>query len=169
MIKNKFRTNEEIKADKVRVIDETGEDLGVMSAKDGLRIAESKGLDIIEIAPQVNPPVVRIQDFDKFRYEQEKKEKKKRQQQKGGDIKRIRITPRIAKNDLDLKARRTIEFLEEGNRVEIQIFLKGREKANKDFAKNKLEEFLQSLEADFKRASEPRYTGRGFQIQIIKK
>lgn len=168
---NTTKINDQIIAKEVRVIDEKGNDLGVKTIEEALSEAEKSGMDLIEVASQAKPPVTKILDYDKFRYEQEKKEKQKKKQQKGGDTKKVQITPRTAKNDLDLKARRVIKFLEEGNRVEIQIFLKGREKANKDFAKKKLEEFLDSLlvSVDFKRLSAPRYSGRGFQLQIVKK
>jgi len=153
----------------VRVVDEKGENLGVLPLEKALAIAFEKNLDLIEVAPEVSPPVTRILSFDKYRYQQKKEERKKKRQQKSKEMKRVRITPRAAKNDLEIKARRVSGFLEIGHRVEVNIFLRGREKANKDFAKKKLVEFLEMIEVPHETAAEPRYIGRGFVVQVAKK
>lgn len=166
---NKVRINNQIKAREVRVVDEKGENLGVLPLEKALAIAFEKNLDLIEVAPEVSPPVTRILSFDKYRYQQKKEERKKKRQQKSKEMKRVRITPRAAKNDLEIKAKRASGFLESGHRVEVNIFLRGREKANKDFAKKKLIEFLEMIEVPHETAAEPRYAGRGFVVQVAKK
>ncbi len=163
---DKINTNEGIRAKEVRLIDEKGENLGVKSKEEALKLAKEKELDLIEIAPQASPPVAKIYSFDKFRYEKKKEEQKEKKKNKQKEMKRVQITPRSAKNDLEMKARRAEKFLKENHRVEVFIFLRGREKANKEFAKGKLEEFLKMIEVEHKQTMEPRYTGRGFITQI---
>lgn len=141
-----------------------------MSKADALSLAKEKELDLIEISPNANPPVARIMSFDKFRYEEEKKLKKQKAQQKGHDQKQVQISVRSAKNDLELKAARASDFLEKGHPVNVVMVLRGREKRNKDWAKQKLDEFLNDMiTVEHKRLSEPRWGGRGMNIQIIKK
>ncbi len=164
-----YRINNDIKADEVRVIDENGENLGVKPLKEAVALAEERGFDLIEIAHEAKPPVAKIQNFDKFRYQKEKEERKRRQAQKNKEMKRVRITPRVAKNDLETKAKKVREFLEAGHRLEIGIFLRGREKANKDFAREKLNEFLEMIDVEFDVVQEIKYSGRGFSTQITKK
>lgn len=131
-------------------------------------MAKEADLDLIEIVPNANPPVTKIYDYDKFRYEKQKEEQKKRKKQKKQEMKSIGISPRTAKNDLETKARKIDEFLEDGHRVEVRIQLKGREKANKGFAKDRLLEFVDMLETPIKVTSKPNYTGRGFSMQVVK-
>lgn len=150
-------------------MDESGENVGIMSRDKALALAREKGLDLIEIVRMATPPVVRIMNFDKFRYQRDKEEKKQRQAQKNKDIKHVRITPRAAKNDLQTKARRASEFLKDGYKVEINLFLRGREKYNKEWALKKLEEFLLIIEEPYQRGMEPKQGGRGYVIQITKK
>ena len=151
------------------MIDERGEDIGVLSKEDALALAKEKGLDLVEIAPQAKPPVARIISFDKFRYQQEKEAKKKQQKQKTKDMKHVRITPRAAKNDLEMKAQQARKFLENGHRLEINLFMRGREKANRQFGLQKLHNFLEMLETPHEITMQPRYSGRGYTAQIVKK
>ncbi len=161
--------NERIRAESLRVISEDGENLGVLSKADALQLAREKGLDLIEIVAAANPPVARIMSFDKFRYQADKEAKQKNRAEKNKEMKRIRITPRAARNDLETKAKKARAFLERGHRIEVGIFLRGREKANKDFAKQKLQEFLDMLGVEYTVAVGPKYGGRGFSTQIVKK
>ncbi len=161
--------NERIRATELRVVSEAGENLGVLPTSEALKLAKEQGLDLIEIAPHAAPPVARIMSFDKFRYSQEKEAKRKNREQKGRDMKQIRITPRAAKNDLETKAKRARAFLDDGHRVEVSIFLRGREKANMGFAKQKLQEFLTMLGAAYVTVAEPKNSGRGFTTQVVKK
>lgn len=149
------------------MLDEAGNNLGVMSREAALNLAREKGLDLIEISPLAQPPVARIMSFDKYRYQQTKKEKKQRVKQKGGELKQVQISIGEARHDLEHKAQRINEFFEEGNRVEIVLVLRGREKANKNWAKYKLEEFLKIL-PEHKVILEPKFGGRGLSAQVIK-
>jgi len=143
--------------------------LGKMAKEAALKLAMDKGLDLIEIAPNAKPPVARIMSFDKFRYQQEKKFKKQKSQQKGGEMKQIQISIREAAHDLDMKAGRANKFLAEGNPVEIMMTLRGREKRNRDFAKEKLVDFVKLLDPEHKIIMQPRPGGRGIVMQVIKK
>lgn len=164
------RANNQITASELRVIDEHGENLGVLKREEALRIAKERGLDLIEIASAATPPVAKIISFDKFRYQKEKEEKKQYAAQKRvKELKQIRITPRAAKNDLEVKARKVDEFLESGHKVEIGVFLRGREKANRDWALDKLREFLLMIKAPHTITLPPRPGGRGFVTQVAKK
>jgi translation initiation factor IF-3 len=151
------------------VVDELGANLGIMPREAALKLAESRGLDLIEIAPRAQPPVAKIISFDKFRYQKEKELKKQRSAQKISELKQIRLSARAAKNDLVIKAKKTEEFLNKGHRVEIMLKLKGREKYNRDWARYKLEEFLKLITVEYKIALEPRFGGQGLVMQISKK
>lgn len=153
----------------MRVVDENGENLGVMPREAALKLAQEKELDLVEIAPMVKPPVARIISFDKFRYQKEKEFQKQRASQKSGGLKQVRISARAAKNDLEIKAKKINEFLDEGNKVEIMLWLRGREKFNKDWARMKLEEFLKIITVEYKMANEPKFAGKGLIVQLIKK
>ena len=153
----------------MRVLDESGEHVGVMKTEEALKIAIEQGLDLIEVTAESDPPVVRIINFDKFRYQKEKEIKKQRKEQKTKDLKHMRITPRMAENDLKVKAKKIAGFLEKGHRVELGLFLKGREKAHKDWGIKKLEEFILMIEIPVEKVSALKSSGRGFSIQINKK
>ncbi len=127
------------------------------------------GLDLIEIVPSAKPPVARIMSFDKYRYERSKQEKKERMAQKGLGVKQVQITARAASNDLQVKVHQLEKFLSEGHPVEINLFLRGREKYNKEWARLKLDEFLKMIPVEYKRLTEPRFGGRGMTMQITKK
>ncbi len=151
------------------VIDDEGKSLGKMTKDAAIAAAKEKGLDLIEIAASAKPPVARIMSFDKFRYQQEKKLKKQRAQQRGQEMKQVQISIREAAHDLQMKADRVNKFLSEGNQVEIVMTLRGREKANKDFAREKLNEFLKIIDPEHKVIMEPKPGGRGINMQIVKK
>ena len=164
-----IRINDQIKVPEVRVIDDTGANVGVLPIEQAKALAKEKGMDLIEIVPTAKPPVVKIMDFDKYRYQEEKKYKKQRAQQKGQELKQVQISVRAAKHDLDIKAEKVNEFLGEGHLVEIQLVLRGREKGNKEWALQKLNEFLTFIRTPYKVTMESRPGGRGFITQIAKK
>ena len=153
----------------MRVINEAGENVGVLATKKALAEAQEKGLDLIEISPNAHPPVARMISFDKFRYQEEKKEKKQRKTEKTKELKQVRISPRAALNDLQIKARLAEEFINEGHKVEIQLYLRGREKVHKDWNRKKMNEFLQLITIPFRLSMEPKPGGRGMIAQIDKK
>ena len=162
------KINEKITAPELRVIDEAGANIGVLSVSEALKSAKEKGLDLIEIAPTAKPPVAKIMSYDKYRYQEEKKLKKQKSQQKIQEWKQVRISARAAEHDLQIKADKVNEFINEGHVVEIQLMLRGREKANKDWAKQKLLEFLKIISPEHKVLMEPKYGGRGFNAQEVK-
>jgi len=126
-------------------------------------------LDLIEISPTATPSVAKLISYDKFRYQQEKEAKKQKQSSTGNEMKQIRITARAAGNDLKIKAKQLEEFLAKGNKVEIMLALRGREKYNRDWANTKLKEFLEMIVASYQITAEPKFGGRGIFMQIIKK
>ena len=163
------KINNQISAPELLILDEEGKSLGKMTKEAALNLAKERGLDLIEIAANAKPPVVRLMSFDKFRYQQEKKLKKQRAQEKGPEMKQVQISIREAAHDLQMKASRVNEFLTEGHPVEIFLVLRGREKGNKDFAKEKLANFLKMISQEHKVIMEPRFGGRGLTAQLIKK
>ncbi len=153
----------------MRVVDETGKNLGIMPREAALKLAEERKLDLIEIAPTVKPPVAKIISFDKFRYQKEKELRKQKTSQKVSELKHVRLSIRSAKNDLEIKNKKIEEFLNEGHKVEILLFLRGREKYNRNWARQKLEEFLKMITVEYKISMEPKFGGKGLIMQIIKK
>lgn len=123
---NRVRLNEEIRAPKVRVIDDSGQ-LGVMSPAEALRLARQRGLDLIEIVPNATPPVCKVMDFGKFKYEQTKKDKLQRKHQHVTQLKELRFHPNTDVHDFDFKTRHARKFLEEGHKVKATVVFKGRE------------------------------------------
>jgi len=151
------------------VIDAKGQSLGVLKREDALNLAKAEGVDLIEIVPTARPPVAKIISFDKFRYYQEKEEKKQRTTQKAKELKHVRISPRAAENDLKIKATLADEFLEKGHKVEINLYLRGREKGNRDWNAEKLKQFLGMIKTPYLVTMTPRPGGRGLVAQIMKK
>jgi len=151
------------------VVDETDGNLGVLSLQEALTAAEAKGLDLILIVPNANPPVAKITSFDKFRYEKDKELKKQRIAHKALGMKQIQISMKEAKNDLTTKIRRLEKFLEEGYKVEIILTLRGREKGMKDFGRGKLQDFLEMITIPHTVTQDIRDAGRGLGTQITKK
>lgn len=125
--KNEVMINEQIKAKEVRVIDSDGTQLGILSVKDALNIAYGKDLDLVEISPNSEPPVCRVMDYGKFRFEREKKEKEQRKKQQTIDIKEIQLSCRIDTHDFETKLKHARRFLDSGNKVKVCVKFKGRE------------------------------------------
>lgn len=141
-----------------------------MPLKEALKLAEpGSGLDLIEISPHTIPPVARVMSFDKYRYELERKEKEERKAQKGAELKQIQISAREAQHDLQVKTERIKKFFEDGHPVEIALWLRGREKYNKPWARQKMEEFLKLITVEYKIIQEPKFGGRGMTAQVAKK
>ncbi len=138
-----------------------------MKLDDAKTLAKGKGLDLIEISAKAVPPVARVMSYDKFRYQEEKKLKKQRAMEKNADFKRVQRGLGTASHDLGLKAKLANEFLAEGHTIEVFMMLRGREKANKNFAIEKMNAFLKTI-APHKLLMSPRFTGRGIAAQIAK-
>ena len=133
--------NEEITDSEVRLVSESGEQLGIMNAAEAIKAAEAAGLDLVKIAPNAVPPVCRIMDYGKFRFEQTKKEKEAKKNQKVIEIKEIRMGPSIGDNDFNTKLKNAQKFLQEGNRVKVSVRFRGREMAHTDIGKELLSDF----------------------------
>jgi translation initiation factor IF-3 len=159
--------NEDIQAPKVRVIDPDGKQLGVFLIKDARRLASERGRDLVEIAPQAKPPVCKIIDFGKFRYEQQKKEKIQKKNQQVSVLKEIRFHPNTDVHDFDFKTRHAINFLEEGNKVKATVVFKGREMAYKEQGENLLNRFLERVEDVAKIEVEPKMEGRNMSLIVV--
>lgn len=130
-----MRINEEIRAREIRVVSPEGEQLGIMSARDGLKLAQEKELDLVEVAPTAKPPVCRIMDFGKYKYEQSKKEHEAKRKQKVMAMKEVRMTPKIEDHDFQVKARSTEKFLKGGDKVKVSIRFRGREIVHANLAR----------------------------------
>ena len=153
----------------IRVVDETGANLGVMETAEALRIAQERGLDLIEISPTAKPPVCKIMDFGKFKYEREKGEREHGKKQKESELKGIRIGFKTGTHDLILRVKQVQKFLEGGDRVRISMRLSGREKAHGPLALKKFNEFLGMLPMEYTLESAPKRFPQGFSAVITKK
>ena len=152
--------------------DETGKQIGVISRDEALKLAREKGLDLVEVAPMVKPPVARIMDYGKFLYREEKEERKQRAKQKKDTLKIVRLSLNAGLNDLMTKAKRADEFLNDGFRLQIDLVLKGRAKYQKTFSdlgKKKTEEFIKLITVPTKIISELKKQPRGWSITIVKR
>jgi len=155
-----LRVNHEIRAREVRVISAQGEQLGVMALSQALRMAEDQGLDVIEIVPTANPPVVKIMDYGKFRYDQTKREKESKKLQHQVRVKEVKVSPNIDTHDLETKVRQAKKFLEEGNKVKVSLFFRGREMAHPELGKKVMEQVAAGLEEVSMVEQVPKMMGR---------
>ncbi|MBQ1228844.1 MAG: translation initiation factor IF-3 [Firmicutes bacterium] len=161
--------NEQIRDKEVRVIGEDGEQLGVMPTKDAMKIAEDAGLDLVKIAPTAKPPVCKIVDYGKYRYELARKEKEAKKKQRTIEVKEIRLSPNIDTNDLNTKINAARKFLSKGDRVKITLRFRGREMAHMANSKHILDDFTQAL-ADISTVEKaPKVEGRAMTMFLTEK
>lgn len=161
--------NEEIREKELRVVGDDGEQLGIMSSKEALELAETKQLDLVMIAPQAKPPVCRVMDYGKFLYEIQKKEKEARKKQKVITIKEIRISPNIEDHDLNVKAKNAEKFLLEGDKVKITVRFRGREADYSHFGRELLKRFVGMLSEVCIIEKDPRLEGRNMSMFLAPK
>ncbi len=140
-----LRINRQIRAREVFLIDESGNQRGVMSTFDALRIAEDAGLDLVEVSPMANPPVCKVLDFGKYRYEMEKKQKEAKKNQVVTKLKEVRMQSKIAEGDINTKSKAIAEFLQDGNKVKVSIRFKGRTMTHPELGKDVLDTILVKL------------------------
>lgn len=161
--------NNQIRASEVRVIDETGKQLGVMKTSEAIELARSKNIDLIQVTEKVEPPVCKIMDKGKYLYSLQKKEKAGKVKH-GGEMKGIRLTFNISSHDLEIRARQAGKFLKEGDAVRVEMRLRGREKALSNFAKEKMNKFLEILSEliPVKTEGQLKKEPRGFSIIVLK-
>ncbi|HET7560337.1 MAG TPA: translation initiation factor IF-3 [Limnochordia bacterium] len=140
------RVNDQIRARLVRVISDTGEQLGIMSPRDAVQRAAEMKLDLVEVAPQASPPVCRIMDYGKYKYEQSKRDREARKKQKIVTVKELHMRPKIDDHDFDVKAKNAKRFLEDGDKVKVAVRFRGREIVHQDIARVKLQEMAGLLQ-----------------------
>ncbi|MCI8847322.1 MAG: translation initiation factor IF-3 [Lachnospiraceae bacterium] len=161
--------NEQIRDKEVRVIGEDGEQLGIMPSREALRLAEEAGLDLVKIAPTAKPPVCKIVDYGKFRYEQARKEKEARKKQKIIEIKEIRLSPNIDTNDLNTKISAARKFITKGDKVKITLRFRGREMAHMANSKHILDDFAEALSDIASIEKAPKVEGRSMTMFLTEK
>ena len=152
--------NDEIRDREVRLVSESGEQLGIMSAHDALAKAEEAGLDLVKISPKATPPVCKLMDYGKFKFEQSKREKEARKNQHVVEIKEVRMSPGIDVNDFNVKLRNAQKFLAEGNRVKATVRFRGREMAHTDIGRKLLMKFAEDCAEVAVMDKEPKLDGR---------
>jgi translation initiation factor IF-3 len=148
----------------VRVIDEMGEQVGIISTREALDMARDRDLDLVEVAPNATPPVCRLMDYGKFRYEQTKKEREARKNQKQVELKEIRMKPRTDTHDLEVKANSARRFLEEGHKVKFSVRFRGREIAHPEIGREMLEQLAEDLREYASVDQRPQMEGRAFSM-----
>jgi translation initiation factor IF-3 len=158
--KEDYRINERIEVPQVRLIDEAGEMIGVVSLADALRRAEDVGLDLVEVSPSADPPVCKILDYGKFKYEAQKKANVARKKQRVIEVKEIKMRPNIDDNDYNIKMRKIYQFLDEGDKVKVTLRFRGRELAHQDLAMGLLERLRGEVGERAKVEQFPRMEGR---------
>lgn len=161
--------NEQIRDKEVRVIGEDGEQLGIMSAREALQLAEEAGVDLVKIAPTAKPPVCKIVDYGKFKYEQTRKEKEAKKKQKVIEIKEIRLSPNIDTNDLITKINAAKKFLSKGDRVKVTLRFRGREMAHMAASKHILDDFAEALADVSVVEKAPKVEGRSMTMFLTEK
>jgi len=161
-----YRINQYIQAKEVRVVDETGKQIGVLPIFAAIQKAREAGLDLVEVASGAKPPVAKIIDFKKFKYLEAKKEKEEKKGIKGGELKEIRFSPFIAQNDLDIRVKRIKEFLKENNKVRVVIRFSGREITKKEFGYKVIDKIMENLSELAEKDSEPKFMGRNLFLTL---
>lgn len=161
--------NEQIRDREVRLIGEDGAQLGIMSSREAMRLAEEAGLDLVKIAPTAKPPVCKIVDYGKFKYEQVRKEKEARKKQRTVEIKEIRLSPNIDSNDLNTKVNAARKFLSKGDKVKITLRFRGREMAHMNSSRHILDDFASSLSDIAVVEKAPKVEGRSMTMFLTEK
>lgn len=166
-----LRINEHIRVREVRLIDGEGEknEVRIISTREALELAKERNLDLVEVSPNANPPVCKILDFGKYRYEQEKRLRDSRKAQKVLKLKEIRMQPKIGAGDLDTKAKHVQEFLDEGDKVKVTIRFRGRELAHTELGYNVLQEVLKRLTSAYVVEKQPAMDGKTMSMTISSK
>lgn len=154
-----YRLNYQITSPTVRLLDEDGKQIGIVTKLEALQKAKELDLDVVEIAPNAKPPVAKLIDFKKFKYQEAKKERESRKSQKNVGVKEIRLRPFIGQHDFDTRLKRAKEFLDDGNQVKLSLFFRGREITRKEFGFDVMKRFIASLESA-RVVREPRLEGK---------
>ena len=167
-----YRVNEQILASQLIVIDENGTNLGIISKEDALEEARNRDLDLVEVSPKSNPPIAKFIDYGSFKYQKEKQERKNKAKQKNAEIKTIKLSLRIGEHDLEIRTNQVIKFLNNGDKVKIELQLKGRENQHLNLAKESIEKIIEKIkeklgpEKILKTEGEIAYVGGKLSINI---
>ena len=167
--KNGQRINEMIRVREVRLIDDEGNQLGIVATQEALKMAKDRDLDLVEVSPNANPPVCKILDYGKYKFEQEKKLRDSKKNQKVLKLKEIRMQPKIGAGDLDTKAKHIQEFLDEGDKVKVTIRFRGRELAHTELGYDVLNEVLKRLTSAYNIDKPAAMDGRNMSMTISSK
>ena len=167
--KQELQINEEIRDKEVLVIDADGKKLGVLSAAEAQKIAFEKDLDLVQIAPQATPPVCRIMDYGKYKFDQAKKEKEARKKQKTVDVKELRLSPSIDTHDVQVKVKKANEFLKDGDKVKISIRFRGREIGHSKVGMQIMEDFAKATEEFGTVDKQPKMEGKSLVMFLAPK
>jgi translation initiation factor IF-3 len=162
---NEPRVNNEIRSDKIRLVNQNGEMMGVVNIREALRSAEEAGLDLVEISPNADPPVCKILDYGKYKYELQKKAAEARKKQKTIEVKEIQIRPMIEEHDYQVKLRAAVRFLEDGNKLKVTLKFRGREMAHTKLGMDVVRRLIADIGAVGKVDSDPKMEGK--QILLI--
>jgi translation initiation factor IF-3 len=168
-IERGIRVNERIRAREVRLIDENGVQLGIMPSQDALRIARERDFDLIEVAPQAQPPVCRIMDYGKHKYEQAKREREARKKSRSSEVRLLRMKVQISQHDLDVKMRKVRELLAEGSKVRVSLRFRGREMSRPELGTNLLDRIREALADVANMEGQPRREGRMMSVMLVPK
>ena len=168
-INTSIRINEAIRARELRVIGTDGEQLGIMSRQEALKVAEEAGVDLVEISPNTDPPVAKVVDWGKYQYQKMKEQQKNRRNNKATELKQMRFGLKIGANDLEIKLRKIRSFLSEGHKVKILIFFRGREMAHKELGYDLIDRVMAQLEEEAVLEQKPVMAGRNLSIVIRSK
>jgi len=161
--------NGQIRDKEVRVISEDGEQLGVMSSKDAMKLAKEAELDLVKIAPKAQPPVCKIIDYGKYKYELARKEKEAKKKQKTVEVKEVRLSPNIDTNDLNTKVNNAKKFISKGNKVKVTLRFRGREMAHMQQSKHILDDFAELLKDIAVVEKQPKLEGRSMSMVLTEK
>lgn len=168
-ISKELSINEQIRAREVRVVSDTNEQLGIMALRDAIHLAEEKGLDLVEVAPNGKPPVCRIMNYGKYRYEQQKRDKEAKKKQKIFQIKEVKLRPNIEDHDFFVKLRHAQRFLADGNKVKVTIMFRGREMTHPELGREVLDRVIKELGDTIVREKPPKMEGRNMTMVIAPK
>ena len=166
---SKLMINERIRDREVRLVSESGEQLGIMSSREALKLAREADLDLVKIAPNAKPPVCKINDYGKYRYELARKEKEAKKKQKTMEVKEVRLSPNIDTNDLNTKANQARKFITKGDKVKVTLRFRGREMAHVNYSKQILDSFYERLEDIAVVDKNPKMEGRSMVMFLSQK
>jgi translation initiation factor IF-3 len=162
-----YRANRQITVPEVRVIDDEGKFLGVLRTEDAIKLAEERELDLVEVSPKENPPVCKIIDFGAFKYQKEKEKRVQKAHAKKVEVKGIRLSVKMGAHDQDVRKSQALGFLEGGDKLKIEIILRGREKAHGELATERIMQFIKSLEETYPLTLEQPVTRQGGNVSAI--